>query len=216
MQTAAYLVGGDDVRLTVRVEPGAALELADISATLAHPGARARQLIELDVGDGARLAFAEQPLVIAAGARLERRVTIVIGAGARVVHRDTLVFGRHGEPPGHAHSRTRVARGTRPILDETVDTGDHAALRSLAVVGDAKAVATLGRYGVAGQAPDGAFALGPEDTLIRRLVASTRDLGGLDEIQRGWTASLITPMPGDSTSVAMSLPSRLDHRVRAR
>ena len=99
VQTAAYLVGGDAVRLRVRVDDGAALELCEISATLVHPGEPARQIIDIEVGDHARLVFAELPLIVAAGARLERRLTITLGAGSQVVHRDTLVLGRHGEAP---------------------------------------------------------------------------------------------------------------------
>ena len=37
VQTAACLVGGDDVRLRVEVGDGARLVLTDVSATLAHP-----------------------------------------------------------------------------------------------------------------------------------------------------------------------------------
>jgi len=190
VQTAACLVGCDDVRLRVRVEAGATLELTDISATLAHPGAQARQRIEIEVGEDAALIFAEQPLIIAAGTELRRRLTITLAAGARVVHRDTLVLGRFGEQPGSARLRTRVQREDAPVLDETLDTANLATLRSGAVLGESVVVGSLGRYGIAGQVPDGAFALGPTDTLARRIAGSARDLRELDELQRAWCAEV--------------------------
>jgi urease accessory protein len=193
VQTAACLVGGDVIRLHVCVENGAALELLDISATLVHPGAAARQLIDLEVGENARLVFAEQPLIIAAGAQLERRLTLTLGAGAQVVHRDTLVLGRHGEQPGNAFVRSRVQRGTTPVLDETVHTGDLASLRSAAMLGDARAIGTLGRYGVNGPTPDGAFKLGADDTFVRQLAPRTRDLHRLDVLQSAWTTAMQSP-----------------------
>jgi len=200
VQTAACLVGGDDVRLLVRVEDGAALEVRDISATLAHPGRLARQHIELRVGEDARLLFAEQPLIIARGAQLERRLMLTLQEGAQVVHRDTIVLGRHGEEPGAAQVRVRVQRGARPLLDETLQTADLAVLRSAAVLGDVRAVAALGRYGVPGPAPDGAFVLGPDDTLVRRLAGQARELQPLDALQRVWTDELFrAPAPGAGT-----------------
>ena len=193
VQTAAYLVGGDAVRLHVRVDDGAALELSEISATLVHPGEPARQVIDIEVGDHARLVFAELPLIIAAGAGLRRRLTITLGAGSQVVHRDTLVLGRHGEAPGHALVRSRVERAGVPVLDETLDSGDLASLRSEAVLGNARVIATLGRYGTPGAAPAGAFALSATDTLVRRLERRTRDLREIDAHQRDWSARLLGP-----------------------
>ena len=193
VQTAAYLVGGDAVALHVRVDDGAALELSEISATVVHPGEPACQIIDIEVGDHARLVFAELPLIIAAGARLERRITLTLGVGSQVVHRDTLVLGRHGEAPGDALTRTRVERAGAPVLDETLHSGDLYSLRSSAVLGAARVIATLGRYGTPGAAPEGAFELSETDTLVRRLARRTRDLGEIDARQRDWSARLLGP-----------------------
>ena len=192
VQTAAYLVGGDDVRLRVRVDEGATLELREISATLVHPGEPARLIIDFEVGDHARLVFAELPLIVAAGARLERRLTITLGVGSQVVHRDTLVLGRHGEPPGEALVQSRIERSGVPVLDETLDSGELSSLRSAAVVGDARVIGTLGRYGVPGAAPEGAFALSETDTLVRRLARRTRDLHDLDACQNDWSSAMLS------------------------
>jgi urease accessory protein len=191
VQTAAYLVGGDAVALRVRVDAGAALELSEISATVVHPGEPARQIIDIEVGDHARLVFAELPLIIAAGARLERRLTITLGVGSQVVHRDTLVLGRHGEAPGDALARTRVQRAGVPVLDETLHSADLYSLRSAAVLGAARVIATLGRYGTPGVAPEGAFELSETDTLVRRLATRTRDLREIDARQHDWSARLL-------------------------
>lgn len=190
VQTAAYLVGGDTVRLRVRVEPGAALELREISATLVHPGALARQQIDVDVREGARVSLVEQPLIIADGARLDRMLTISLRADARVVHRDTLVLGRHSEQPGSALVRLRVVRDDVPVLDETLYTGDLDSLRSDAIVGHARAIGALGRYGVNGPAPSDGFALGPQDVLVRRLAPDVRGLQSLAAVQDAWIEAL--------------------------
>jgi urease accessory protein len=191
VQTAAYLVGGDEVRLHVRVDDGAALELCEISATLVHPGGPARQIIDVEVGDHARLVFAELPVIVASGARLERRLTITLGVGSQVVHRDTLVLGRHGEALGDALVRSRVERAGVPVLDETLDSGEFASPRSAAVLGDTRVIGTLARYGTAGSVPEGAFALSETDTLVRRLARRTRDLRDLDACQSAWSTTVL-------------------------
>lgn len=192
VQTAATLVGGDDVRLQVTVGPGARLHLADISATLAHPGARARQQLDIVVEAGGRLVLAEQPLIVAAGASLDRRVRLTLGEGAAAVHHETLVLGRHGEEPGDARLRLRVEQAGAPVLDETLVTGDLGVLRSAAVLGDAGAVGSVGLYGVAspGLVPADAFTLGPRHTLVRRPAANTRGLTALDALLQAWATAL--------------------------
>jgi urease accessory protein len=189
VQTAACLVGDDDVRLHVRVGAGAALELVEISATVAHPGADARQSVHVEVAAGGRLVFAERPLIVAAGARVRRSVEIELAHGARALHREALVLGRHGEEPGSVRARVRIAREGVPVLDETIDTGDLAVLRSPAVLGEARAVAGLGLYGAEPPAPEpGAFALGPADTLVRRIGG---EIDGLDDLHNAWRAAVL-------------------------
>jgi urease accessory protein len=195
LQRAAHLAGGDDVRLEVDIEPGAALELIEISATLVHAGATARQSIALRVGEAARLSFAEQPLIVAAGAQLDRMLMVALDDGARAVQRETLVLGRHGEAPGAALVRTRVERAGAPVLDETLCTDDLESLRSAAVAGDARVIGTLARYGGSGPTPADAFVLGAADTLVRRLAHEARELRALDALARAWTEALFTPPP---------------------
>jgi urease accessory protein len=194
VQTAAMLVDGDDVALDVRIGPGAALVLVDVSATLAHPmrGAGARQRLSVHAAAGSRVVIAEQPLIVAAGARVRREVRIALDPGARLLHRETLVLGRHGEPGGALHARTRVTRAGRPLLDETLDSGDADVLASAAVLGGARVIASVGLFGVAADPgpPGGTFALGPEDRLLRRLAADTSGLGSIDAQTQHWQAAL--------------------------
>lgn len=197
VQTGAMLVGGDDVRLDVTVDPGAALLLQDISATLAHPmpgGATARQRLLFDVGAGGRLAVAEEPLVVARGAVLTRDLRVQLHGDARCLLRETLVLGRHGEPGGRLHARVRVTRDGVPLLDDGLDTGDPAVVASPAVLGGARVAATLAVFGVdvPGHAvPDDAFVLDGGDLLVRRLGTSVRSQAPLDGSQRSWqTAAL--------------------------
>jgi urease accessory protein len=193
------LVGGDDVSVDVSAGPGAVLVLRDISGTLAHPmgddGPGARQVLHVRVADGGRVVIAEEPLVIAAAARLRREVRIALDGDARVLHRDTLVLGRHGERGGAVVAHTRVERDGRAVLDDTFDsTIGEAALRSAAVLGGARVLATLALFAPddLGGRPTDAFELAQGDALVRRLARRANDLGDLGEWQRTWHGRLVT------------------------
>ena len=82
-----------------------------------------------------------------------------------------------------------------PLLDETLDTTDLAILRSAAVLGGARVVGALGRYGLDGPAPPDALRLGPADTLVRRLAAGARELAPLDRLAREWAGVLLSGSP---------------------
>lgn len=114
VQTSGSLVVGDDVALDVHVGPAAALELVELSATLAHPVQAEQpgihQSVRARVGDGGWLVWLGEPLILAAGTRLARDVGIDLAGGARVLLGETIVFGRDGEDAGTAHCRTRIVR----------------------------------------------------------------------------------------------------------
>jgi urease accessory protein len=194
VQTGAMLVGGDDVRLEVEVGPGAALVLQDISATLAHPmdGAAgdARQHLNVRVAPGGCAVIAEEPLVVARGARLQREVRIDLDGDARAVHRDTLVLGRHGEAGGNLLARTRVQRDGVPLLDDGLDTSLPT---SAAVLGGARVLASLSAFGLpeAVDVPPDAFLLASGDVLLRRLAADVRSLHDVDACLRRWQAAAL-------------------------
>jgi urease accessory protein len=190
-QSAATLVDGDDVRLEVSVGQGCALELTEISATLAHPmqgGARWR--LALSAAAGARVVLAEEPLIVAAGAKVHREVTIDAAADARIMHRETLVLGRHGEDGGAVTARTRVLRGGRPVLDDTLGFAG-ASSRSAAVLGSARVIASLALFGCELAGPADGLLLHSGDRLVRRLVGATTALADLAALVTVWRAAVL-------------------------
>jgi urease accessory protein UreH len=66
-----------------------------VAAILALPGAD-RTVLSLDVTveAGARLVLDEAPLIVAAGAEVERGCTVALGPGAIAALRETIVLGR--------------------------------------------------------------------------------------------------------------------------
>jgi urease accessory protein len=193
VHTSAMLVAGDDLRLEVRVGPGASCELCEISASVAHP-ADGQGLIEqqlaVQVGEAGTLLLCERELVLAAASRLRRTTRIELTGSARVAHRETIVLGRYGEAPGAAVVRTRVERDGLPVFDDTLDTRDAATIRSPAVLGASRVVGTFGLWGVSAppRAP-GVFGLGPQDSLMRVLArdasVAVAELDAFERLVRG-------------------------------
>jgi urease accessory protein len=121
VQTIAGPLAGDRTAIEVDVGPGAALELAGNAATLAFPAAEpARHDVRLHVGEGGRIAWLPQPLILAAGCDLDACVDLELAAGAAAVTRELVVLGRHGEEPGRYRSRLRAELDGRPLLHDEV------------------------------------------------------------------------------------------------
>jgi urease accessory protein len=172
VQTGAMLVSGDRVAIRVEIGPGAVCELVELGGTVSHDvrgGTGIEQRIALHLEAGARLRFAEQPLVLAEGTLLERRLDAALAPDAELVLRELVALGRDGEEPGAATLRLRVERAGFPLLDETTRTADLGVLRSPAVAGPARVLATLGWFGVPAGTPAtaGAFALTDRDRVLR-------------------------------------------------
>lgn len=181
VQTAATLVAGDDLILAIQVEDGASLLLREVSATLAHPvrgDSCIRQRLVLRLGRGARLGLLEEPLILAGGTRLRRSTAVDMATTAAMVHREVVVLGRAGEDVGEASLRTRVKVAGSPVLDETIDTGDEATLRSPAVLGAARVVGTLSAFGarLPSAVPRDAAALGGPGLVLRQVAPRCTDL----------------------------------------
>jgi urease accessory protein len=156
VQTAACLLTGDELSIEVAVGPGAALELIEPAATIAHHGRGgppARWSARVDVEGSLRWTAA--PFIVADGAAVERSLRVDVAAGGRALLRDLLVLGRAGEAPGRLHARTELRHAGRPLLVEALDTGDLALLRSAAVLGSARILDTIALIGaVPPPAPD--------------------------------------------------------------
>ena len=148
---AVYLVGagagplgGDDLELSVRVGPGARLEIRSAAASLVLPGRSgepSRLAVRAGVAAGARLVFAPEPAIAAAGCDHRASAEVSLEEGAELVWREEILLGRHGERPGRYVSRLDVMFRGVPLLHHELRVDDDAP--SAAVLGDAKATGTV-------------------------------------------------------------------------
>lgn len=132
--TSATLLGGDAVDLRVRVGGGQRLELEDVAATVAYDGRGlpAHWEVTIVVEPAATLVWRGEPLVVADGAKVARRLRADVAAGGRLVMRDVVVLGRHGERGGSLVCRTEISHDGAPLLVEELDLGsDPGGLREL-------------------------------------------------------------------------------------
>jgi len=119
----ALLLGGDEVRIDVRVGPSAHLELVEMAGVVAYHGRGrpASWTVHIAVGAHATLTWHGEPFVVSAGAEITRTTAIALDHGATAVLRETLVFGRAGQTGGSLHTRTRVTTGGVPMLVEDLE-----------------------------------------------------------------------------------------------
>jgi len=125
--TAAGPVGGDDLRLDLRVEAGAALDVASAGASIVLPGAggeRSQSRLDVVLACRSSLVWHPEPAVLAADANHLASTSIVLGAEADLVWVDELVLGRHAEVPGRLTSQLMVTTvAGRPVLRTGLDIG---------------------------------------------------------------------------------------------
>jgi len=143
--TAAGPLAGDDLSLSLRLEPGARATLGAAGASLAQGrdgGGAAALSVRAELAAGACLTARPGPLIVCAGSRVDVRLELVLGAGARVEWHELVVLGRTGEPSGQATLRWDVTRAGRPVLRQLTDLSELAGGPDLA--GPA-GVATAGR-----------------------------------------------------------------------
>jgi urease accessory protein len=129
--TVATLLGGDSLELDVIVGPGR--------------GRPARVTVRLRVAEGATLAWGGEPLVVADGANVERRLSADVALGGRLLLHDQVALGRAGERGGSLRCETRLAYATRAALVETLDLGEPRDWPG--VLGDARVVDTVTAVG---------------------------------------------------------------------
>jgi len=143
--TAGGPLGGDDLRVDVRVGAGASLTVRTVAASVALPGTGepSRLAVSARIGDGACLRWLPEPTVAAAGCDHLTSTDVALAAGARLVLREELIAGRHGETSGVLRSSVRVERAGEPVFAQTLTLGDRSsppgvpsrAVGSLFVVG---------------------------------------------------------------------------------
>jgi len=123
---AAGPLGGDELRCSVDLGPGARLDVRSVAASVALPGPHGRESsleIHARIGEGGALSWSPQPLIAARGARHRTVSRVELAADARLVWRDEVVLGRDGEEPGSISTRLRVVRAGRVLLDHEVALG---------------------------------------------------------------------------------------------
>lgn len=113
-------VGGDDVALSVRVEPGATLFLTSQASSKVYRAARAR--FTLDARVEGTLVWWPDPVACFAGASLEQQLRFSLAPGARLLCVD-------------AYSAGRVARGERWAFDR-MDLSMHVELGGVTLLRD--------------------------------------------------------------------------------
>lgn len=117
--TQAGPLAGDHDRVRIVVRAGATLIVEPVAATLALPGAaRTLLALEVDVETGGLLVLDEAPLIVAAGADVQRRCSLALEQGAVVLMRETVVLGRDGEAPGTLVAVLRATLGGRALLHD--------------------------------------------------------------------------------------------------
>jgi urease accessory protein len=195
VQSRASLLAGDDVELSVRVGAGAALELVEIAATLAHHvrgGTGADVHIEAEVATAGRLLWTGEPVIVAAGARVRRTTSLDLDETARALLGERVVLGRARERPGALVARTRIICAGAPLLDETLDTEDAETLTSAVVSGGARMVAGLTLAGVRDpDPPAGAMQAHGPATLWRSVGPACAGGGWPEELETRWRVATL-------------------------
>lgn len=144
---AAGPLGGDDFHLSVDVEPGAALVLRSIAATLVLPGPHglpSHSEVTVRVAEQATLVWLPGTVIAARECYHHAITRVTLEPGARLLIREELLLGRHAEPPGRIRQRLRVCIGSRPLHDQEFTLGPGVAgWDGPAVTGGRRALGSL-------------------------------------------------------------------------
>jgi urease accessory protein len=144
---AAGPVGGDDLRLSIDVGPGAALVLRSVAATLVLPGHRgqpSRSEVSVRVAKNGVLVWLPGPLIAAQGCYHHAITYVTLEAGARLLLREELLLGRYAEQSGAVRQRLRVCVDDRPLHDQELAVGPGVAgWDGPAVTGGRRALGSL-------------------------------------------------------------------------
>lgn len=148
---AASLLEGDRVEVVLRLAPGASLSVRTVAATLAHPcpgAGRTSFDVDVEMGEGSRLAWLPEPLVACAGCRHRSRSSIRLGPGAQLLWSETVALGRSGEQPGEVELRLDADLDGAPLLRDGLRIGPPApAWDGPAVLDGARHLGTIALLG---------------------------------------------------------------------
>lgn len=124
---AAGPLGGDHLRLSVRVEPGASVVVRSSGASLVQPSARGGCSVSeilFELGEGSHLDWCPEPTVSVRGSHHRTTTRVVAHPTAQVRLVEHVVLGRHDEPCGRLALHQRVEVGERVVLDHELELGD--------------------------------------------------------------------------------------------
>jgi urease accessory protein len=118
------LVGGDELRLDLRVGPGAQALITTPAAGKVYRtlGPMSRQTQALSVDTGGSLEWLPQEIIVFDGAAVAIETRVELGHGARFIGAETICFGlpARGERflRGSCRQRFEIRRGTEPLFIE--------------------------------------------------------------------------------------------------
>lgn len=145
VNSATSPLGGDELKLTIQVGPGASLRLSGVAATIALPGLHGEgssSLVDVVVESGGSLEYLPEPTVVTARARHTAVLRASLAADAYLHTREVLVLGRAGERPGSLVTTQDVTQGDVPVLRQTLEIGDSTLDSSLAHLAGRRVLAT--------------------------------------------------------------------------
>jgi urease accessory protein UreH len=125
--SAASLLEGDDLTIDIHVSGSVPVIVKSVAAQLAHPcpnGGSTKQAIRLRSTQGARVYWAVEPLIIAAGAEHNNEFLVDIDSQSFCVIHDTMLLGRSAERPQAAIVGTHmfISQACVPLLEDGLDT----------------------------------------------------------------------------------------------
>ncbi|HET9661897.1 MAG TPA: urease accessory protein UreD [Thermomicrobiales bacterium] len=198
---AAGPIGGDELRLSIDVGAGAALELRSVAATLVLPGPHHRPSrieVTIRVAKDGILVWLPKPVIAARNCDHQTITQVMLEPGARLLLREELLLGRHGELPGAVRQRLRVCIDNRPLYDQELAVGPGA------VGWDGPAV-TGGRQAV------GSVLVVDPDFAYHRVDLSTIPAGPDNAILHlGGPAVVVTALARDSLTLHRQLDTGID------
>lgn len=145
VNSATSPLGGDELKLTIHVGPGASLRLSGVAATIALPGPHGEgssSVVDVAVEPGGSLEYLPEPTVVTARARHTAVLRASLAVDAYLHTREVLVLGRAGERPGSLVTTQDVTRGEVPVLRQTLEIGDSTLDSSLAHLAGRRVLAT--------------------------------------------------------------------------
>jgi urease accessory protein len=181
------LLGGDLVDVEVNVGPDCTLELEDVGGMVAYRALKSASQVTLAarVGSGGTLLWRALPLVVAAGARVDRRTQIDLGTGGCAVIRETVVLGRQGEAGGSLTSRLSITDPDGPVLTEELDV--DGSFPEPGVLGPMRVLDAVVAVGFRPDPEPGALLLDQPGAVARHMGDRTHD-SPLDRVWESWAA----------------------------